>query len=114
DSTTWTLLGPLLVSHKAVVNDVAFSPDGKTLASGSDDHTIQWWDVKSRTLLDKPHASHDSEVACLAFSLDGKLVASGCYDNTTWLWDVATGDCLGRLQRDKLDVATSLEFLPDG
>src|SRR5262249_53240542 len=77
-----------LKGHKNAVSSVAFSPDGKTLASGSGDKTIKLWDVATG----KEMASlkgHTGYVFSVAFSPDGKTLASASGDKTVKLWDVA-------------------------
>jgi WD40 repeat protein len=66
---------------------VAFSPDGKTLASGSYDNTIKLWRVSDGRLM-KTLTGHGSSVLSVAFSPDGKTLASGSEDNTIKLWGV--------------------------
>jgi WD40 repeat protein len=73
------------------VYSVAFSPDGRTLASGSSgDGWPKLWDVKTGKEL-ATLIGHGSIVFSVAYSRDGKTLASGSYDKTIKLWDVAMG-----------------------
>jgi WD40 repeat protein len=67
-----------------------FSPDGKQLASGLGDNTVQIWDVAVGTIL-QTCEGHSNFVDAVAFSPDGKQLASGSHDCTLQIWDVATG-----------------------
>jgi WD40 repeat protein len=78
------------LGHSDQVNSVAFSPDGKTLVSGSVDGTIKLWDIATgreiRTLY-----GHLNWVNSVAFSANGRTIASGSDDNTTRIWDISIG-----------------------
>jgi WD40 repeat protein len=78
----------LMYSDKKGTIIVAFSPHGKTLASGSGDNTIILWDVEKRQPIGEPLQGHTSPVCSVAFSPDGKILASGSEDNTIILWDL--------------------------
>jgi tetratricopeptide (TPR) repeat protein len=80
--------GRLLTGHDFGVNTVAFSPDGQTLASGSDDDSIILWTVASGQPLGKLLTGHNDEVNSVAFSPDGQTLASGSEDTTIRLWDL--------------------------
>jgi len=96
---------------------VAFSPDGKIVASGSGDGTIELREVATGAL-DRT-LSGQAGVWCIAFSPDGRTLAAGSLDQTVELWDMATGVLTRTLSISTEQTAMSLgfhniSFSPDG
>src|SRR5579883_1588110 len=103
-----------LIGHKDTVLSVAFSPDGKTLASGAHryDATLRLWNVATGDEL-FALKGHGGELWSVAFSPDSKTVATGSMDKTIRLWDPATGKEKRRLTGHTADVM-AVAFSPDG
>jgi WD40 repeat protein len=92
---------------------VAFSPDGKLLATQGPHNTVALWDVASRTMLEPALEGHSEPPQALAFSPDGRILASGGWDDRIILWDVAQRRAIGSSLAGE-DAVNSIAFSPDG
>jgi WD40 repeat protein len=99
-------------SHRGLVTCVAFSPNGKTVLTGSDDHTAQLWDTVTGKPLGPPLV-HEGGITSVAFSPDNKTALTGSSDKTAKLWDVATGKPISTpLQHE--NTVSKVVFSPSG
>ena len=98
--------------HKEFIRELCYSPDGKYLASGSEDKTIKIWDVQTKKCICTLEG-HTNGITALAYSPDGKYLASGSHDHTIKIWKVANWKCITTLNEHKLTVH-SIVYSPDG
>ncbi|MBO0778608.1 MAG: WD40 repeat domain-containing protein [Ktedonobacteraceae bacterium] len=100
--------------HSDRVTTVAWSPNGKRIASGSLDKTVQVWDAKvSKEFQVYTYHGHSGSILTVAWSPDSKRVASGSSDKTIQIWDATTGDHRTIL-RGHTDRVTTVAWSPDG
>lgn len=101
-----------LSGHGTLVAAVAFSPDGRLLASGGMESHVRLWDVRTARAVDSIDAHPTALVTALAFSATGGLLASGSNDSTVSVWDTALRRAIATLPQR--NVVTTIAFSPRG
>lgn len=101
-----------VLPHGGYVRNLAWAPDGQSVATACDDGFARLWDARTGQILGRP-MGHQSRVYAVAFSPDGSLVATASSDSTSRLWDARTGaprsSPFAGTQR-----TTHIAFSPDG
>ncbi|MCC3773684.1 helix-turn-helix domain-containing protein [Streptomyces sp. UNOB3_S3] len=98
--------------HTGRASAVAFSPDGRTLATASGDHSVKLWDASTREVL-ATLSGHTDHVEGLAFAPDGRTLATASFDGSVKLWDVAARRPVATLLGHRGE-AGPVAFSPDG
>jgi len=92
---------------------MAFSPDGRLLATADADHIVRLLDVPAGKL-SKALERQEGMIFALRFSPDGKLLVTGNANGTAKVWDASSGKLLKTLQANKDQPVWSVDFSPDG
>ena len=84
-----------IMPHAAQVHALAYAPDGRTLASASEDETVKLWEVATGRLI-RTFKGPAGNINSVAISPDGKHLLAGSGDRSVWLWEMATGKAIAR------------------
>ncbi|MHC9518772.1 AAA family ATPase [Prescottella equi] len=119
-ATETTPISRSLTGHTGPVYGVAFSADGRTLATASDDRSVRLWDLADGSVpvqIGQELTGPDQYMASVSFSPDGHLLAAGGGDGTMWIWDIGDRSAPRALmsgQRNAPGAVHNVRFSPDG
>ncbi|KIK56926.1 hypothetical protein GYMLUDRAFT_173660, partial [Collybiopsis luxurians FD-317 M1] len=110
----WPSLQVILQGYTGGIQSVAFSPDGKNIAAGSQDSSVLIWDTESGHLICSPLEGHAGPVWSVAFFPDSRRIASSSSDFTVKIWDLEKGNTAQISLQGHTDTVWSVAISPDG
>ena len=99
--------------HKLTVGSITFSPNGRSLVSGSDDRSVRIWNVRDGSSKVLPVTGEPSYFISVELSPDGRYVTAGNLDGTVWIWDFRTHKLVTKWEGHANGVWCT-KFTPDG
>ena len=99
--------------HTNEVNSISFSPDGRSLVSGSDDHFVRIWNIRDGSSKKLPVIDEPGYFLSVIFSPDGRYIAAGDWGHSIWIWDSRTHKLVADW-RGHSNAVWCVEFTPDG
>jgi len=103
-----------LAGHEGAVLCVSYSPDGRLLASGSEDGSVRIWDMRLGEETMAPLCSGDGPIRSVAFAPDGRSIASGTGKGVICVWGTLAGQTTPQRLWGHSDTVNCVVFAPDG
>ena len=99
--------------HRGEVNSIAFSPDGRSLVSGSDDGSVRIWSIRDGSSKELTMTDDANGFYSVVFSPDGRYIAAGDRKNSLWIWGSRTHKCVA-IWMGHFSCVWCVGFTPDG